>query len=71
MLIGLAGLILAPTLAENLLSNLPKLLIYVIGALFMIVGFFLTLSKQQMEELKNELPIYEGEKVVGYRRSKK
>jgi len=71
MLVGLAVLILAPTLADSFLSSLPKMIIYGLGVLVMVVGFFLTLSKKQMKELKEELPIYEGEKVVAYRRNKK
>ena len=50
---------------------LLPLVIYVIGILVMVIGFFLTLSKKQLKDLKNELPIYEGEKIVGYRRHKK
>lgn len=52
-----------------LFQNISKNLFLVIGALLMLLGFFFTLTKKEKQELE-DLPIYEGQKVVGYRRKK-
>ena len=50
-------------------QNISKTIFLIAGAVLMLVGFFITLSKKGQEELE-DLPIYEGKKVVGYRRKK-
>ena len=48
------------------LSNLNVLLAVVIGLILIAVGFLL--SKEKGRQVNEEVPIYEGNKIVGYRR---
>ncbi|MEM2933013.1 MAG: hypothetical protein QXF25_01805 [Candidatus Pacearchaeota archaeon] len=71
MIIGAAVLIAQSWLQKiSFLQNTPKIVFMLAGIFLLVIGFFLTLTKKEKKQLE-ELPIYEGEKIVGYRRLKK
>ncbi len=75
-IIGIAGLILI-ALSYSFIRDavgiaLPETIgenyVLIVGVVLAIVGAYLGFKKSGGEEKAEEVPIYKGEKVVGYRR---
>lgn len=71
MILGLIVLILSPAMSSWI--GISKIFFYIIGFAIMFFGLYITMNKKERKELEEqleELPIYEGKKVIGYRRKK-
>lgn len=72
MILGFAGIILSFEKIRTLLPitlDISKLYLTIGGIILIIIGILFSLKKGVIKETLNELPIYQGEKVVGYRRN--
>ncbi len=76
-LTGVAGVALTtfPELKTALIPQLAGIsdsIILILSAAFILIGILLiTKTKSSSKKKNKELPIFEGEDVVGYRRNKK
>lgn len=66
MILGVA-LIFVKFFKTEMLGNFSQNIALIIGIILLAVGFMLIIKK---ETHSKEVPIYEGKKVVGYRRHK-
>ena len=53
-----------------LISNIKPIYIIIAGIILVVIGVFLSLSKGKSKQAEEEVPIYHGKKIVGYRRGK-
>lgn len=76
LILMLAGILLiaAKFLYEKALEKIPyiadfdKTIIIIIGAVLIIIGFVLFKKRSLRYQSSPEVPIYSGNKVIGYRR---
>lgn len=52
------------------LNTLSDLNVIILGAILIVIGFFLLKGKGGKGKHLAEVPIFEGERIVGYRRHK-
>lgn len=52
------------------LSALKPLYITIIGAVLIVIGLFLSFKGSARKQKQQEVPIYEGKNIIGYRRGK-
>jgi hypothetical protein len=52
----------------NILGGLSASIAWIVALGLLGVGLVITLGKQKPEQAEHEVPIYHGEKIVGYRR---
>jgi hypothetical protein len=72
VLIGLVGLFSNTKFGGDIIpivKEVNKQSVIIGSVVFLIVGILFLLKKKQIQKLAEELPIYEGKKVVGYRRN--
>jgi hypothetical protein len=56
-------------LKVDLPGNFPSLYITIAGVILIVVGIIISLKdKRTGKQKKKEVPIYEGEEIIGYRR---
>ena len=57
---------------RSLLTFLPEAatttILLIVGAILLIIGIFIIIKGSKAKQKTEEVPIYEGEKVVGYRK---
>jgi hypothetical protein len=73
-ILGLAGIVLSfDKVLEILKLKLPEILnsqrLGVIGIILVIIGILLILGSNKKTSKQAEVPIYKGDKIVGYRRN--
>jgi len=49
------------------LQTFPSIVIWIVAAALLVVGLFISMRKSAEQEAE-EVPIYHGEEIVGYRR---
>ena len=55
----------------TILSELPKSIVWITAFVLFVVGVLIGVKKSEDSKKSDELPIYHGEKIVGYRRTEK
>jgi hypothetical protein len=51
------------------LQTFPKTAVWIVAGALLVVGFFISMKvRGSKEQTTEEVPIYHGEKIVGYRR---
>lgn len=75
-LLGVIAVVFStPSVPQSLKLPLPAALsstpLLVAGIILVLAGIFIILKSSRSSKQAPEVPIYEGEKVVGYRRMKK
>ena len=75
-LLGILAVLLSnPAAQRSLALSLPAALsstaLLITGIVLVLAGIFLILKTSRSSKQAPEVPIFEGEKVVGYRRMKK
>ncbi len=72
--IGLIGIFLSTNNGKKLvplLANVKSTYILIISAIFVIAGvIFMVVLDKYGKQKKQEVPIYKGKEIVGYRREK-
>jgi uncharacterized membrane protein YozB (DUF420 family) len=73
--IAVIGIIaIAATLIPQVKTTAPDIFIFddltltIIGVVLVLIGLFLVYRSPRKQRKRNELPIYKGKEVVGYRR---
>jgi sulfite exporter TauE/SafE len=70
-LVGLAVIILSLNSAKlNLPSSIKPAYIMIAGIILVIFGVVLVMNKGKSKQASEEVPIYSGKKIVGYRKQK-
>lgn len=55
----------------NILGGLSASIVWIVALVLIGVGLVIGLGKQKPQQAEHEVPIYHGEKIVGYRRAVK
>jgi len=72
-LVGLVIVVLSLNLGRlniTLPAAIKSSYVMILGLVLIIVGVFLSLNKGKSTQAAEEVPIYHGNKIVGYRRQK-
>ena len=71
VLIGLGGLFSNTKFGREIVPIVKEVnqrSVLIGSVVFLIVGILFLLKKKELQKLSKELPIFEGKKIVGYRR---
>jgi hypothetical protein len=68
--LGLGGLLLSSGIGQQLpiTQNIPSNFILIAGIALVVVGVIIISASSGKEKQEEEVPIYKGQKIVGYRR---
>lgn len=72
-IIGLAVIILSLNLSKlnlSLPASIKPAYIMIAGIILVILGIVLSMNKGKASQVSEEVPIYHGNKIVGYRKQK-